>query len=261
MRVHLHTLCWNDRRMIDFFFRHYEPWVDCFYILDDGSTDGTREYLEARQDVVLGDVTRIDSDSWVRSAQHIYNNDWKRSVGEADWVVVANIDEHLHHPSMRDYLAHLLDEGVTVVPALGYQMISDKLPAPDSILWRDCRMGAPSRDMSKTGIFRPERIRETNYGPGRHEQSIEGEVVLPMCDEVVNLHYKYLGVSETRARHKAQAARLGATDWANRWGYHYGWTLEELQAYFDQFKSALVDVTSADHHQAHPEPRWWRAGL
>ena len=49
MRVHLHTVCWNDADRLEFFFRHYEPWVEHFWIHDDGSLD----IIEARPDVTV----------------------------------------------------------------------------------------------------------------------------------------------------------------------------------------------------------------
>ena len=259
MRVHLHTLCWNDRRMLDYFFRHYEPWVDRFYIFDDHSTDGTLEYLQARSDVVVEPLRRIDPDSWVLSAKHIYDTDWMRSIGEADWVVITNIDEHLHHPAMRRYLAVLKDRGVTVVPALGYQMITESFPPPESVLWRDHTMGAPWRNMSKVGIFRPDCIKAVDFAPGRHHVRLKGEVVFPERDEVLNLHYKYLGIAETHGRHATQAPRLGKVDRAQNWGHKYRWSFEELTADFAAVKAAAVDVSKIDHQQSHTERRWWRS--
>lgn len=258
MRVHFHTICWNDRRMLDFFFRHYEPWVDRFFFLDDGSTDGTRELLEARNDVELGRLERVDPDSWVASALHVYDHGWKRSIGRADWVVVGNVDEHLHHPRMTDYLARMLAAGVTAIPSLGYQMIAERFPPAGSLLRRECPIGAPWRNMSKLGIFRPDQITETRFEAGRHKASFQGNVVFPDRDEVVNLHFKYLGVAETHSRHEAQGARLGKTDRANRWGLEYFWSREELEAEFERFRAAAIDVASARHHEEHPEPRWWR---
>src|ERR1043165_4480886 len=44
--------------MLAFFFRHYERWVDRFYIYDDGSTDGTLDYLYAKPNVELRSFPR-----------------------------------------------------------------------------------------------------------------------------------------------------------------------------------------------------------
>lgn len=257
MRVHLHTLCWNDKAMLDFFFRHYDPWVDRYYVFDDGSTDGTLERLQGRQDVVVARTPHSDPNSWVRSAQTIYNSDWKRSIGQADWVVVTNLDEHLFHPGMREHLEAMLRAGVSAIPSLGYQMMSDEFPASHSLLWRDHQFGAPWPLYSRLAIFRPDQIVVTNYSPGRHEAAFEGNVVFPEQEEVLNLHYKYLGFEETRARHGQQRERLGAVDVANGWGVQYGYSAQELAQDFQRFNNNLLNVHQVAKHN--PLLRRWRA--
>lgn len=256
MRIHLHTVCWNDREMLDFFFRHY-AWVDRFYLFDDGSTDGTAEYLAARNDVVWAPTVHADPDSWVASAKHIYDTDWKRSRGEADWVVVTNIDEHLHHPDIRTYLAEQTRIGVTAVPALGYQMVSESFPASDSLLWRDCPWGAPWHGMSKLGIYRPDSVVDVSFSPGRHTAELTGDIAIPRRIEVLNLHYKYLGLNRTQARHEAQHERLGVLDRARGWGHKYAWSVGELSADWERLRSRLIDTRLEAAVDAHREHRWW----
>lgn len=258
MKIHLHTLCWNDRPMVEFFLRHYEGWVDRFFILDDGSDDGTRELLEAHDNVVVDRLQRVNPDSWVLSALHIYDNAWKQSIGQADWVVVTNLDEHLYHPSMRDYLEQALELGITAIPALGYQMHIDGQPAPGSLLCRDYTTGSAWGNMSKMGIFRPDRILETQFMPGRHRAALTGELVYPEREEVCNLHYKYLGLDATHARHLALEARLGSLDRQRNFGHKYRWNKARLKQDFDECLTKSVDIRDRDHHLLHTEPRWWR---
>lgn len=260
MRVHLHTVCWNDRPMLDFFFRHYDAWVDHYFIHDDGSTDGSRELLEARPDVTVETLVRTHPDSWVLSAKHIYDNSWKRSRGEADWVVIPNIDEHLYHPDMRGYLARCLDERVCAIPALGYQMISETWPEEDALLWRDYPYGAPWWLMSKMQMFCPALVEEIDFGPGRHTASYKGEGSLPSEDEVLNLHYKYLGYEYAKARHDELATGLGPMDVEQSWGRQYSWKKSRLKADLRSVFERRVDVHEAAKggHAAHADIRWWR---
>jgi hypothetical protein len=261
MRVDLYTLCWNDIAMLDFFFRHYEPWVDRFFIFDDRSDDGTREYLEHHSKVSVATLYRSDAQSWVLSARKFYNTCWLPSRGSADWVVITNIDEHLYHPAMRTYLKRCTESGVTAIPALGYQMISTAFPPSDSVLCCDVRSGAPWHKMSKIDIFNPNAIEAINYGPGRHRARLKGAVFLPDRDEVLNLHYKYLGVDYVAQRHKWQSPRLLEKDKEAGWGHRYFQDTAALERDVAEFSRRCVDVgdRDRDHDQVHTERRWWRS--
>jgi hypothetical protein len=260
MQIHLHTLCWNDIAMLDFFFRHYTPWVDRFFIADDGSDDGTRAYLQEHPKVTLVDLDRPDPDSFVVSAKEYYDTDWRKSRGVADWVVVTNIDEHLYHPDMRSYLRQCRSAGVTAIPALGYQMVSQTFPDPESILTREIRRGVPWLKMSKLGIFKPDAIEKIAYSPGRHRVNATGQIRFAERDEVLNLHYKFLGLDYVRSRHQSQAPRLLPTDQKQGFGHKYFWDLERLKEEMADLEARAVDVmdVTLDHHKAHTEPRWWR---
>jgi hypothetical protein len=59
---------------------------------------------------------------------------WRESRGQADWVVITAIDEHLwvRGRDMQSYLAELASDGVTCVPALGFDMNSETFPRDQS---------------------------------------------------------------------------------------------------------------------------------
>jgi len=141
--------------MIDFFFRHYDPWIERYVVFDDGSTDGSRERLAEHPDVELRDLPRRHPDSLVLSLRELYDNAWKLSRGSADWVVVVNLDEHLYHPEIGRYLEECRRAGVTAIPALGYQMVADGVPGPASTLVESVGLGVPWEPMCKLALFDP----------------------------------------------------------------------------------------------------------
>jgi hypothetical protein len=262
MTVHLYALCWNDAHMLGFFFRHYDPWIDRYVIFDDDSSDGSRELLQAHPRVELRRFERSDPDSFAASARALQDQVWKESRGRADWAVITAIDEHLWVPGrpMREVLARHAAQGVTFVPALGYQMVSEEFPEPGEELCQSRTRGAPWRKMSKLSLLVPDAIEETNFGPGRHKAAPTGNLRPPERDELLLLHYKFLDAERLLERQAMLRTRLGSTDVARGWGHH--WDGELARAEWERFAAAAIDVSAPglDAHHTHPGRRWWRRG-
>ena len=264
MVVHLYTLCWNEADMLGFFFRHYDPWVDRYFIYDDGSTDGSLAILENHPKVELRRFDWAHADSFVLSHQDFHNEAWKESRGTADWVIVTALDEHLQAKDWdnRDYLAACRKDGITAIPAIGYQMVSAEFPDPGERLATSRRFGAPYRQMNKLSIFDPDAILAPGFHVGRHLANPSGTVNFPPCDVMMILHYKYLGFEAIVRRHAEQAARLGATDRQMGWAHKYRWSSEELRADWDGFARRAVDIGEPalkPWRTMAPAHRWWRA--
>lgn len=261
MKIHLYALCWNEIRMLPYFFRHYDAFVDQYTILDNGSDDGSIEYLSRRPNVRLGRF-EVRGDSFVMDARRIYDQFWKDSRGKADWVIVCNIDEHFHRPDMRAYLGACASRGITAIPSLGYNMVTDRFPAPDERLCDTIWGGARFLSTDKLGIFNPDRIRETNFRTGRHSSHAEGDVVYPDRIEVLLMHFKYLGIDYVLARHAELGARLKKADVSKKLGYHYFWDRETVENKFKDLQTRLVDVRGISEPwkpESYRIPLWNRA--
>jgi glycosyltransferase involved in cell wall biosynthesis len=259
MRIDLYTTCWNDASMLPFFFRHYDPLVQRYLVFDDGSTDGSLELLAANAKVEIRPFVRSHAKSFVLSEQSLSNSCWKDSRGQADWVMVLDLDEHLFHPNLLDYLERARHETITAVPALGFQMITERFPLPDEWLARAHTCGTPWVQMCKISLFDPNRIEEINFSPGRHRAAPTGEVRIPRRDELLNLHYKYLGFNYTVARHRQLLRGLGPGDAAVGWGHKYRWSDAQLREDWDRMAQGLIDVTHdpASTARDYPLERWW----
>jgi len=260
LRVHLYSICWNEARMLDFFFAHYDPWISRYVFLDDGSTDGTLDMLAAHPRAEIRPFRRTSPDSFVESARDLQNTVWKPSRGAADWVVITAVDEHLHHPELIGYLEACHAAGVTLIPALGYQMVARDFPPAGAELSRTLTRGAPFGRMSKLSLFRPDELTSTRFGPGRHVARPAGRLVLPERDDLSLLHYKYLGEAYTKERHALLATGLGKKDRERNWGGHYLAGDRRVDRDFAAFNAAAVDIAAPGHvpWRDHAEPRWWR---
>jgi hypothetical protein len=262
--VHLYTICWNEEYMLPYFFRYYDTLVDRYVFFDDGSTDRTLDILGKHPKAEIRQLPRLDNiDSYILAAQNVHNTCWKESRGQADWIIITAVDEFLYAPNLAGYLANCTKQGVTAIPALGYQMISRRLPSEKRNLIKLVKRGCAWGRMNKLSIFDPNKISETNQHVGRHEAEPDGDVKYPNTDVVLNLHYKYLSFEKTLKRHIDLGKKLGSFDKENRWGYEYDWTREQLKNEWDNFeRNSIENIFSFTYnpHQKHSpfEERWWR---
>lgn len=206
--------------MIPYFFRHYNGLVDRFFVYDNGSTDGSLDLLAGDERVAVAGWS-VQGDSFVLDARRLCNEFWKRSRGVADWLITAEMDEHLYHPDLRHYLEACGRNGVTAIKAVGYDMIAERFPTADQPLWQTVTRGVRSFGLDKMAIFDPAAIKETNYEAGRHEASPTGRVVWEERRQVRLLHYKYLGPDYVAERNAVLSRGIRPGDLAHGWGAHY----------------------------------------
>ena len=238
--IHLYSIVWNEEIMLPYFFRHYDEIVDRYVFFDDGSTDNTLKILNSHPNVEVRSLPRLDADSFVLAENKVHNNCWKESKGKADWVIIAEVDEHIYHKNLLNYIYQCQKKGVTLIPGVGDQMLSCKFPDSKKKLTKLITRGSPFTPMNKLSLLNPNKIIGTGYSLGKHEASPVGEVVYPIQDELLNLHYKYLSLEWTYKRHAELKEKLGSIDKENRWGFQYFWTKEELKKSWEHFRSQAV---------------------
>lgn len=227
--------------MLPYFFRHYDSLVDRYFISDHGSTDRSRDQLASHRNVTLAEF-RVDGASFVEAATAHYNQCWKQSRGVADWVLVVNVDEHVYHPDLRDYLASCTRNGVSILLPEGYNMVADGWPSSRKPLWKTVQHGMRDPIWDKPQVFDPTRILEINFQPGRHAASPIGDVVFPETEQARLLHYKYLGAEYLVRRHAELRARIPAADFERGLGYQYLWDEQRNLDELHRVRSAAVRV-------------------
>lgn len=105
MTVHLYSVCYNEIDILPFVIEYWKKFVSHAYIFDNGSTDGSVEFLN-RFDWIT--VEHFDSDGMDDDIlKDIKNNCWKKSRGIADFVVVCDIDEILYSNRIIDELEYM----------------------------------------------------------------------------------------------------------------------------------------------------------
>jgi Glycosyl transferase family 2 len=213
--------------MLPFFFRHYDDIVDRYFVFDNGSTDGSLTLLEQHRRVEISHFD-VPGDSFVEEERRLADTIWRNS--DADWVIITEIDEHIYHPHLTEYLRRCTDQGVTAIRSIGYEMVADYFPSGTQPLVEQVTIGARSLPHDRLCIFNPRELRETNFGLGRHTAEPAGRVVWPAYREVLLLHYKGLGISYLITRSAELRLGLRERDLAEGWGVHYTWSPAEIAA-------------------------------
>lgn len=239
MRVHVYAICWNEIRLLPFFLRHYSPLAERIIILDDGSTDGSIEFLQQQPNVTLI-VANRDGGSYIDQSRAFFNEAWKQSRSLADWVITCNIDEHVYHYDLEAYLRRCRQEGITLLPASGYEMVALRFPPPHGRLCDHVRFGTrsnklngPSGMIDKVMIFNPNALEDIHFSHGRHGISPAGNVVLPQPTELKLLHYKFLGPEYTMIRYAELKSGLSSLDIKAGRGHQYLWETSQIRRHYD----------------------------
>jgi hypothetical protein len=212
LTVHLYALCWNEEPHIPYFFRHYDTFVSEYFIYDDGSNDNSVALLKAHPRTHVTHVKVRKEQGIARedetTFQAFYAGIWKQSIGRADFVILCNIDEHFYHPDMLNYLERNKNNGVTIIPSVGFDMVSWTFPRSGLPLSSLVKFGYPNPMFNKTFAFNPNKIKESGFGNDRHNMQPIGEIRYPMCLEVKLLHYHCIGFLFMLRRRREKGQRL-----------------------------------------------------
>ena len=172
---------------------------------------------------------------------------------------MTDIDEHIHHADdLASYLRACKASGVTMVPALGYEMVAESFRATTSFSREALTMGAPWSAMSKLSIFSPDDIVATIL---RRASSAEptGNVVAPARDELLLLHYRHLDFERTLERHALARERQRPKDLAHHWGYQYSLDAGAVAQNWRLLCGRAIDISDPGLRpwDTHEGDRWW----
>lgn len=219
--VHYYAVCWNEEKILPFMFDHYKRFVNHFTIYDNRSTDHSINIICSRTDTTL---VEFDSDGFCdNNHNEIKNNCWKKSRGHADFVIVCDLDEFLYHPDIKNKLAELKHNHISVVKPVGYDMYCDIYPdyQPGSLLSEQIPNGVRATLFDKCILFDPHSVVEINYKPGAHECHPWGKIKTTADSDIKLLHYKNLGIDWLLERNRLYVQRLSKDNIENEYGIQY----------------------------------------
>lgn len=241
MRIIVFVITYNCADVLPFFLRHYSAFADEISAFDDFSTDGTRELLKANPIVMLRDWPHpgkgINEDLFLAHWQEWY----PKARGHFDWVIIADPDELIWGPDVRETLRTSILQGHRILRPTGFNMTGDGLPKDDGRqLWEISPWGVPAPVYSKPVIFQP-GIR-INWIRGKHDLEHTKEIAHP-CDLKL-LHYRYMGAAYTAAKNAKNYARCGldSGDKGAAWSCHPDYKGEHSAPWAEEAKSKASNV-------------------
>lgn len=240
MKIHLYGIFWNEERMFPFFLHHYLPLCERIVLFDNGSTDNTKLLAQEHEKVEIRPWNPDCGHICDAAARHL-SQVWRESIGVADWVIIADVDEFLYHQDLLGYLEQL-DDIVDVVPLMGYDMINLVYPPyTGESLTTLVRRGVRSPSYDKLSLFKPHRMKELLYSWGRHTAR-HSPLTAPKVSDVKLLHYRFLGCEDTFLRYQSLNPKMRDGDRKNGCGAQYNDSREVFTEKFQDILAKSVNV-------------------
>lgn len=189
MTIHVYSIVKNVEYLLPYFLRHYLTFADKIFIIDDCSTDRTKEIAISSSKVKLLNFKRTGIDFHDDVIETLESSYKKYSRGIADWVICVDSDEFIYHKDINNVLQKQCNAGAQVLKSIGYTMVSEKVPNKNGQIYDECKTGIRTRQYDKTVIFNPKN--DITFGRGQHTTNVSGNVKF-IDAGLLLLHYRYL---------------------------------------------------------------------
>ncbi len=248
IRVHVYVICWNEAVILPHFLKHY-AFAEKIVVLDNGSDDGSQALVEASAN---GEVRSYSTGGVLSDERYIEikNSVWKESRGKADFVIVCDADEFLYHPDLSAVLGAMKERKASVLWPAGYEMVGDRIPAPEEDLLKLTPEGMRLHTYDKGLLFDPDLVDEINYDMGCHLCKPQGKIEYYRCPGLVLLHYKHLSPEYVWGRYEIYRKRMTEKDIAAGNAPHYQITRERFDHRYEMMRGKKTKIIALADEQA-----------
>lgn len=248
MKIDVFTICFNEELILPYFIRHYKQFANRIVVYDNMSDDNSVDIIKNSG----MELIQFESGNQYEEAllTNLRNNFWKNS--EADWVIIADLDEFVYHPNLTEILE---TTNATVIHPRGYEMVSENIPTTNGQIYEELKMGYPTDEFdsskiypywksnySKGCVFRPSEIKEMNYGPGSHTCDPQGNVIVEKNTGMKLLHYKYLNRDLLIKKYEHYKVRQSQNSINHGWGQYQTWGAAEINRQYDEWLPICKNV-------------------
>ena len=223
MTVNVYTFCWNEMEILPFVVDYWKKYADHVYVYDNGSTDGSIDFLKQYDWITVRNFYTPGKNNTVM--KDMKNSIWKESKGVADWVVVCDLDELLVAKDIRKSLQRVHDEGYTIIYPNWYTFVADKKPVYEEGKMLHENYPFAQHGPGKVIAFDPNKIDDINFSVGSHQWKPTGTVKYYGQDQsgdIYTLHIcNNLGVEYKIKKYEIAKNRRSYHDVESKHGMHY----------------------------------------
>ena len=246
LTVDLYTLCWNEIDLLPFVIDYWKRFVRHAYVFDNGSTDGSIEFLQQFPWITViryNDINdKIDEDFF----KYIKNNSWKYSRGDADFVVVCDVDECLFSNDLEKELKYMIKNEQYILRPAWYTMKSDRMfdHVEGKLLHQQMKTAHGEGELNKAILFNPNFITEINYEAGCHVYCSKPEnVKIYDKHNIFLLHFeKCFGVEYCITRKMQLKERISKLNIEKGYDVHYRYPIERIRKDYIDFLNSTFDI-------------------
>lgn len=221
----------------------YYDFIDKHIFVDFGGTDSSVDILKKAQqnnkniEIVQCHASQVRHDTMSLFKNHYY----KYYRQDYDIVMVADVDEIIYHPNIKQILNTLQPNQHFVNQ--GFQVVMDCVPSVDTFL-QQIKLGTPDAAFNKPSVF--DINLDMYFRPGHHVAypvAPNGAKVQPVLGQLYLLHFKYLGAEYLQNISNKRFARR--KDYSQRTGHssHYEQIAQRPVDHFNEVKDLCEDIS------------------
>lgn len=251
MKICWITLCRNEMDILPFVRQYWERVASKVIVYDNGSDDGSIEYLESLPYV---EIRHFDSNGQNDIIQkQVKENAYLEFRNQFDVIIITDMDEVFYFGDLKADIDKMLNDGLNAIVTPLYSLCEDYKPTPtkDKLLHQLCHKFYKQKmnhmkgfeELSKISIFNCKATEEVRMSVGQHYVQTTPEMKLLLSNNAFGLHIDK-GFSKKYFVQKCQkmGANLSTINKMTGMAVEYLDSVEELEKKYDEKQTKSFDL-------------------